>query len=191
MAKGLLNKNQEAKILWARRAELEIHNNKLFLKKNGTTHLVVPSDHRKETVKKYHEHHCHIGIQKTLSLIKMRFFWPRMEETVKDVINSCRLCSFNKQSASTNKAPLVSTKVGEPFERIAVDLTGPFLTTSKGNRYILGIIDHFSKFSMLIPVKDAARPVAKGGPWGARPPQEHEQAPPCAERDTDDEDNDK
>ena len=154
--KELLNKSQEAKILWARRAELEIHNNKLFLKKNGTTHLVVPSDHRKETVKKYHEHHCHIGIQKTLSLIKMRFFWPRMEETVKDVINSCRLCSFNKQSASTNKAPLVSTKVGEPFERIAVDLTGPFLTTSKGNRYILGIIDHFSKFSMLIPVKDAA-----------------------------------
>ena len=34
------------------------------------------------------------------------------------------------------------------------------------------------------------RPVAKGGPGGRGPP-EHEQAPPCAERDTDDEDNDK
>ena len=32
---------------------------------------------------------------------------------------------------------------------------------------------------------------SQGGAKGDRPPQEHEQAPPCAERDTDDEDNDK
>lgn len=152
--KELRSKNYEAKILWARREELELKGNKLFLRKGDTTCLVLPPKYRMETVRNYHQDHCHIGIQKTLSLIKMRFFWTRMEETVKDVINSCHLCSFNKQPSTRNKAPLISTLVGEPFERIAIDLTGPFTVTSKGNRYIFGIIDHFSKFTMLIPVKN-------------------------------------
>jgi transposase InsO family protein len=154
--KELFEKNTEAKILWARREELVIKNSKLFLiKDNETERYIVPIQERERTVKTYHENHSHIGIQKTLSILKKRFFWPRMEETATVIINSCKLCSFNKQTTSRNKAPLISTQIGEPFERIAMDLTGPFTTTTTGNRYILGIIDHFSKICMLIPIRNA------------------------------------
>ena len=154
--KELLGKSQEAKILWARRDELILRDSKLFLKKeDGTERYIVPYDDRMNVVRKYHEDHCHVGIQKTLNLLKMRFYWPRMEETVNVTVKSCKLCSFNKQSAPRDKAPLISTVTGEPFERIAIDITGPFTITTSGNRYVLGIIDHFSKFCTLVAMKNA------------------------------------
>lgn len=36
--------------------------------------------------------------------------------------------------------------VGSPFERIAVDIAGPFPTTEDGNKYIMVAIDYFSKW---------------------------------------------
>ena len=153
--KELLKCNQEAKILWARREELEIKDSKLYIRRmNGNMCYVVPHKDRMKTVKEYHENHCHIGIQKTLQVLKCRYFWPRMEETVSVVINSCQVCALHKQSSPCDKAPLIITVTGEPFERIAMDLTEPFTTTKAGNRYILDIIDHFSKFCVLVAIKN-------------------------------------
>ena len=36
--------------------------------------------------------------------------------------------------------------VGAPFERIAIDIAGPFPTTNDGNKYILVAMDYFSKW---------------------------------------------
>jgi hypothetical protein len=35
--------------------------------------------------------------------------------------------------------------VGAPFERIAIDVTGPFPLSDEGNRYILIVMDYFTK----------------------------------------------
>ena len=40
-----------------------------------------------------------------------------------------------------------------PFEKVALDIAGPMKLTKSGNRYILGMIDHFSKYPVLIPLK--------------------------------------
>ena len=36
--------------------------------------------------------------------------------------------------------------VGLPFERIAIDVAGPFPETDLGNKYILVVMDYFSKW---------------------------------------------
>ena len=36
--------------------------------------------------------------------------------------------------------------VGSPFERIAVDIAGPFPVTEDGNKYIMVVSDYFSKW---------------------------------------------
>ena len=148
--------NQEAKILWARRGELEIHEKDLCLRKmNGNFRIIIPFQKRNNITKQYHEQHCHIGTQKTLMLLKERFYWPKMEETVNSIVESCRECSLVKRKSPRDKAPLQGTLTGEVNERISIDLTGPFYTTASGNRYILGVIDNFSKFCSLIPIKNA------------------------------------
>lgn len=39
-----------------------------------------------------------------------------------------------------------SYNVGAPFERIAMDVAGPFPVTDQGNKYILVVMDYFSKW---------------------------------------------
>ena len=46
-----------------------------------------------------------------------------------------------------------SSVTKKPFEVIGIDITGPFISTRKGYRYILGVIDYFSKYICLIPMK--------------------------------------
>jgi hypothetical protein len=38
------------------------------------------------------------------------------------------------------------SNVGAPFERIAFDIAGPFPITDSGNKYIMVVMDYFSKW---------------------------------------------
>ena len=52
--------------------------------------------------------------------------------------------------------------VGEPWERLGIDVTGPHPTSARGNTYILTVIDHFTKWVELFPMRNQeASTVAK------------------------------
>ena len=153
MPNELRNCSQSAKILWARRGELIILNETLYLRTKGIDKLVVPLRLKEELVKKVHNNLGHIGIRKTIDFLKSKYYWPKLEECVVQILNNCSNCMHTKDKNSKERAPLQSTVTGYPFEKIAIDITGPLLNTPKGNKYILGIIDHFSKYTALIPLK--------------------------------------
>ncbi|GBN23118.1 hypothetical protein AVEN_232596-1 [Araneus ventricosus] len=44
--------------------------------------------------------------------------------------------------------------VGAPFERMALDILGPFPVTIKGNGYVLVLMDYFTKWPVAIPIPD-------------------------------------
>ena len=44
------------------------------------------------------------------------------------------------------QAPMQVYTVGAPFERIAIDVLGPLPETEQGNRYIVIIMETFSKW---------------------------------------------
>ena len=44
--------------------------------------------------------------------------------------------------------------VGEPWERISIDITGPHPRSSRHNQYILTCVDHFSKWAEAIPLRN-------------------------------------
>jgi transposase InsO family protein len=41
-----------------------------------------------------------------------------------------------------------------PGEVASIDITGPYATSTKGNRYLLTYIDHFSKWAEAVPLPD-------------------------------------
>ena len=53
-------------------------------------------------------------------------------------------------------------RVGEPMERMAIDLTGPHPTSRAGHVYIMTVMDHFSKWAEAVPLRNKeATTVAK------------------------------
>ena len=98
-------------------------------------------------------HHGIVNTLRKLSLAKQS--WPNMKDEVTRYIKQCPICQ--KLSASKPKA------VTEPFTRstyevmqsIAVDTVGPFLPDKSDNKYVVVIIDQFSRFVTLHPSKDS------------------------------------
>ena len=49
--------------------------------------------------------------------------------------------------------------VGEPWERITIDITGKHPKSRNGNEYMLTVIDHFSKWAEAYPLRDHKAPM--------------------------------
>uniref|UniRef100_A0A3B3IH34 Gypsy retrotransposon integrase-like protein 1 n=1 Tax=Oryzias latipes TaxID=8090 RepID=A0A3B3IH34_ORYLA len=94
----------------------------------------------------------HGGVQRTLNLIKRRFFWPSMEKDVQEFVAACSTCAHSKSVNSLPAGllhPLLTPS--HPWSHIALDfITG--LPPSQGNTVILTVIDRFTKMAHFRPV---------------------------------------
>ena len=96
----------------------------------------------------------HLGLKRTILRTKNRFFWPMMRTHISDFVRSCQICAKNKLDSSNNTAPLRHVTVNEPFIFWAMDYIGPMPETSRGNKHLLVLMDHFTKWCEVFPTKD-------------------------------------
>ncbi|MES9883973.1 MAG: DDE-type integrase/transposase/recombinase [Sedimenticola sp.] len=110
--------------------------------------LVLPSVLHKEILRATHSSvmSAHLGVKRTLAKIQLNFYWYNMNQAVKLWIKQCSFCGGRKRPAKKPKAPLQEYYVGYPLDRVVTDITGPFPMSEAGNRYILVIMDSFTKF---------------------------------------------
>ena len=75
--------------------DLELKNGLLYRKVKLQNHdrvihqLVLPENNRKRAIMALHDDFGHLGMEKTLGLLKDRFFWPKMSEEVRQYIRTC------------------------------------------------------------------------------------------------------
>ena len=77
-----------------------------------------------------------------------------MRKAIEDYVRKCDLCQRRKGTCEF-VAPL--GKVLEPtapFQLEAMDVTGPYRTTPRGNKYFLTFIDRFSKYGEAFAIED-------------------------------------
>ena len=149
------SKGIEAIALWKRRTQLRFRGGLLYLlDSNNNYRLLLPKSSRQEIIRMTHENFAHIGIKKTLKLLSEKYYWMNMEIDVKTVIGSCKSCMKRKNDPVV-KCNNESLQGYYPFQKISLDVTGPLPRSSNGDAYILGIIDNFSRFVVLVPLKRA------------------------------------
>ena len=117
--------------------------------------LVVPEKNRHEILQYCHNipSSGHLGVEKTLYKVQQNFYWPGIKDSVKRYLEACDKCAAKKQTRK-GKAPLQQYLVGEPFERIELDIFGPLPKTPSGNKYVLTMCDCFTKWTEAIPLPD-------------------------------------
>lgn len=95
----------------------------------------------------------HLGIRRTYAkLMANCYYWPHMRRYVQDYVSSCDICEERKNPSRRKRAYMKRYLAGEKFERIAIDITGPFPKSENGHLYILVVADYFSKFMEIFPL---------------------------------------
>ena len=103
--------------------------------------LVLPKQFRKDVIDRCHREVGHQAVQKTLERIRDSYIWGGMRKDITQWIKSCPTCQVHQRRlirTGFEEMPLPAS----PMQVIGMDLTGPFARSTRGNQYLLNIVDH-------------------------------------------------
>ncbi|XP_069027698.1 uncharacterized protein [Embiotoca jacksoni] len=101
----------------------------------------------------YNQMAGHMGYDKTLDRIMARFYWPGSRGDARRWCASCPECQLVNQPAIL-RAPLHPLPLMEvPFDRIGMDLIGPFHRRARGYRFVLVLVDYSTPYPEAVPLR--------------------------------------
>lgn len=118
--------------------------------------LWIPEKLRISVLKRAHDSPitAHGGVGKTLELLRRTFYWPGLVRDVRKYVKECEICKTTKAPNFVMKPPmgkqLTSTR---PFQRLYVDILGPYPRSKSGFIGLLIVLDHLTKFHWICPLK--------------------------------------
>lgn len=115
----------------------------------------VPQALRKLLLTFYHDSMwsgAHMGRDKTYQKISKDFYFPDMYRYVAVYVQTCVICQRVKDGRQVATAPLGSIPTTERWDILSIDLWGPLPVTSEGNKYVLTVVDSFTKWARAIPI---------------------------------------
>ena len=120
---------------------------------DGTIRRVPSPEARVALVTDVHRQLGHFGVKRTYSLLEPTFWWAGMHEQVARVVASCQVCDRVKASFNVKDSVLKPLPIMGLGYRWSCDLAGPFPVSKTGNQYVMVMIEHFSKWIELVPLK--------------------------------------
>ncbi|KAL1269812.1 hypothetical protein QQF64_032101 [Cirrhinus molitorella] len=143
---------------------LELRDGVLYRKKQENSlliyQLVLPEELRPLVMSSLHDDMGHLGVERTVDLVRSRFYWPRMAADVEQKIKGCGRC-VRRKAQPQKAAPLVNIQAARPLQLVCMD----FLSVEpdgSNTKDILVITDFFTKYAVAIPTPNQkARTVAK------------------------------
>ena len=117
--------------------------------KKYTALIVVPKGHTIKVMYQYHSTPLagHMGYTSTLNNIRKSYYWPKMSTEVKLYCQNCAICEINNlKYLKKPRAPLKSFPAHRINQMVSLDIVGPFTHKSQKFKYILTIMDRFSRY---------------------------------------------
>ena len=111
----------------------------------------------KKVIKQFHNSMVgHHGVERTLQKLQSSGNnWTNMRQHVRTHIARCPCCQMMSQVAPQIRANPFTLSHSKPMHSLAIDTIGPLPEDEKGNKYLIAIIDIFSRFLELYPAVDA------------------------------------
>ena len=114
--------------------------------------IVVPEGMQKKVVAQAHSICGHMGVAKTFEQVQRNYYWPGFNKSVEVFCKVCDTCARNKVVPMPRFPMKPIEVIAVPFHMVGVDIIGPLVRTRAGNRYILTLIDYFTKYTEAIPL---------------------------------------
>ncbi len=68
-------------------------------------------------------------------------------------MRTCDICQKIKNEQSKKQAEMLIITPIKPNQLITTDIAGPFKEITRGNKYYIVVIDHFTKYIQVYPMK--------------------------------------
>ena len=122
--------------------------------------VVLPRSFRVEFIRLVHSGMTggHLGRQKTEEQVQRRAYWPRWRSEVSWELKKCSECAQYHRGRPPKQTYLQPFNAGEPFEVVAVDITGRHPKSARGNEYIVTATCLFSRWAEAFPVRNHTAP---------------------------------
>ena len=95
-----------------------------------------------------------MGSDNTWRNIIKSFYWYNLYSDVAAYVSTCAACSKNKKINRRKKAGMIQYHAGSPMERAHLDVLGPFNKFLRIAKYVLGMVDQFTKWLECVPLPD-------------------------------------
>lgn len=164
------DQSENTKLYWTHWSQLVVHKgvvHRITFDREGQPNgrqLLVPLALREELMSCIHQGltGSHVGLARTTYQVARRAWWRGWRADVRRFYKRCARCNRYFRGTLPRRGQLQPTRVGDVYERVSIDLTGPHPRSRRGNVYILTVVDSFSKWSEAIPLRNKeAQTVAK------------------------------
>ena len=105
--------------------------------------LVLPKTFRAAVIDRTHKELGHVALWKCLERLTEVYVWKGLRKDVQQHLNKCATCLVN--NPKHQRFPMGEMPIAQaPLNFVSIDITGPFVTSPNGNKYLLTIIDHYT-----------------------------------------------
>lgn len=133
--------------------DYHLRNGLVYKQVKGYNLIMIPKSMQGEIIRHAHEK-GHFAVKRTEEHLKQEYYIPNLRSKIEKCIANCLKCILiNKKTGKKEGFLHPLTKNDCPFSTYHIDHLGPLKSTSKNYKHILAVIDSFTKFVWLYPVK--------------------------------------
>lgn len=103
-------------------------------------------------IRVYHDDMAHCGMEKTLQGITCNYWFPSRKR-IRLYIDNCLICLIANSASNSCEELQISENLSSPFQTIRIDHFGPIVESEQGFKPIFVVVDAFTRFTWLYPVK--------------------------------------
>ena len=132
-----------------------------YTEKDGRLSLCILPNDVTPTLEAYHDCHGHFAGRLLIKFLLGKVYWPTRAKDCNYYARTCPDCqSMGPVRPSTGIKPVVHL---QPFDMVGLDFIGQITPTSeRGNRFIIIMVDYFSRFLFAKAIPAATGEAARG-----------------------------
>ena len=125
-----------------------------FIVNKELSTFVIPKVHAKELIEQIHISESHCGVSSLMYIFNRTFSTFSTYTLCRSVVDECAICVQHRRH-SNEIPPLKPHDIPDKkFDKYHIDFLGPLPQTYNRNRYILVIVEKFSKYIFAYPTQD-------------------------------------
>jgi hypothetical protein len=124
--------------------------------------IVLPKSLTERVIDWYHTYLVHPGETRMEATLRQLFTWPGLRNDVHQHVKTCHICQLNKKvRRNYGKLPPKEAEPSEPWDRVNVDMSGPFTVKTPKRKLELRAFTMIDPATGWFEVKDIVEPSAE------------------------------